>query len=714
MTNKNTFPILSDLLQSQKPTVADVAEAVQRFLPDPSERSAAVELMAHAVELANAENPSSWQITFSTKSDFIRLNVSRIATVSFMPSVVGIAISDPPEELELPLEGMERGDFKSLPGAGWFDMPSSRLVEMFERGAGPLFTKTVRRSAHQTSSTPYAGHHTPAVVDYLNEATNRSLPQPAWLKPPLEELRCRIVEILRKDYPGWDSFSHAAFVGDEIDYKHKAAQLASELLSHQELSRLGESNQSDQIVERIEKVAKSTNLLFLSTPSTGDLSILYSDRLDRVEFGKRITDLLHGDGDSPERLGRYLAWVEANELPNQWTFPTYFLFLCHPDSDLFLKPMVATSFLSLLGSPLKIRGAADSRVYAQCLDIAEELKELLAPEGARDMIDIQSVLWICGRAERIKSKGGGQRDQEPTSPEGQKSPRSTGSPTQDDVKPAHPVRELEEISGEFGFDLPLLKRWIRAIHRKGQAVLYGPPGTGKTFVAEQLAKHLIGGGRGWVDLVQFHPAYAYEDFIQGIRPQTEQGQVTYQLASGRFLEFCDTSRQTSDPCVLIIDEINRANLSRVFGELMYLLENRDKRIPLAGGRSFEIPSNVFIIGTMNTADRSIALVDHALRRRFAFLALPPNLGILGHFHESRETGFDPTGLIQQLEAVNQQINDRHYEIGISFFLKTDIEDQIEDIWSMEIVPYLEEYFFDQPEKAAAFAWLEVRGRILGE
>ncbi len=120
----------------------------------------------------------------------------------------------------------------------------------------------------------------------------------------------------------------------------------------------------------------------------------------------------------------------------------------------------------------------------------------------------------------------------------------------------------------------------------------------------------------------------------GIRPDTKDGQLTYSMVPGRFIEFCKKAESCEGNCVLIIDEINRANLSQVFGELMYLLEYRDEKICLAGSNEpFGIPPNVYIIGTMNTADRSIALVDHALRRRFSFITLSPNYDVLRNYHE---------------------------------------------------------------------------------
>lgn len=277
--------------------------------------------------------------------------------------------------------------------------------------------------------------------------------------------------------------------------------------------------------------------------------------------------------------------------------------------------------------------------------------------------------------------------------------------------PRNPEYPLSQIDSETGFPEDTLARWVHAIERKGQAIVYGPPGTGKTFLAEKLALHLIGGGDGFREVVQFHPAYSYEDFVQGIRPKArDDGQLDYPVVPGRFVEFCALCQSRQGRCVLIIDEINRANLSQVFGELMYLLEYRDRDVPLASGGVFQIPTNVRLIGTMNTADRSIALVDHALRRRFAFLALYPNYEVLSKYHA--DTGFPVENLIQTLRQLNYQIGDRHYEVGITFFLRKDLEGQIGDIWQMEIEPYLEEYFFDQPEKVSDYRWNNIQQKIL--
>ena len=134
------------------------------------------------------------------------------------------------------------------------------------------------------------------------------------------------------------------------------------------------------------------------------------------------------------------------------------------------------------------------------------------------------------------------------------------------VEKSYDAKALVE---ETGYSADQLKGWVAQLRRKQQLILYGPPGTGKTYLAERLARYLVDGG-GFSQLVQFHASYAYEDFVQGIRPQVVGGTLHYELAAGHFLQFCDKARQGGGkPCVLIIDEINRANLARVFGELMY-------------------------------------------------------------------------------------------------------------------------------------------------
>jgi len=277
-----------------------------------------------------------------------------------------------------------------------------------------------------------------------------------------------------------------------------------------------------------------------------------------------------------------------------------------------------------------------------------------------------------------------------------------------------PAYTVDDFAKETRVSKEIVERWLSRARRKRQMILQGPPGTGKTFYAERLAKLLVADSIGITEVVQFHPSYAYEDFMQGIRPQITDGLLSYKVEPGRFLQFCERASKTDGaPCVLIIDEINRANLSRVFGELMYLLEYREKHAPLAaGGKAFTIPKNVYLVGTMNTADRSTALVDHALRRRFSFVYIEPDYEVLrSHLLDH---GLPAESLVSTLKAINAAIDDRHYCLGISYFLTdgANLRFTLEDIWRGEIEPYLDEYFYDQEEKARAFHWDDLVSKTL--
>ncbi len=762
------------------------------------------------------------------------------------------------------------------------------------------------------------------------------------------DLAASFADLVRRHLPNWSGVGDPRFVEEEVEYKRAAAARIQELLAEETLRDLVARERFAQVIDRVKKAAQATNLLFRGVPSSGDLAVLNADGLDPASFSAALLDLLYGDGASPERLERFSSYLDEHSLPNKWALPTYLLFFLFPRTEMFVKPQATQWLLRQAGVDASYTSRPSGEVYAQILALANEILAGLEPLGARDMIDVQSVVWVAywvsSEVEELAPSDAKRREMEllfeecareylPT-PEGRRHlaayeegreraraswaeivaardagedvtdrvlrellpytdsaanreagawvhvapaitgdlrnwfeakgwqkpddwqrvaeaivdfveravddpnaleaacrefdalPWSTGfqtgmlTPLLNALSPDHfllvnnksrrlinylagtklshklldypelnrtgkiliehladllesaPASEPapdpeeprtddvfdgfahwlvsirnftfgdtqdwklapEEETGNGGprtgpkinppfpiadcatalkMDAAEIERWVRAIERKMQAILYGPPGTGKTYAAEHLARHLIGGDDGFRDLVQFHPSYAYEDFIQGIRPEAlADGGLHYPIRRGRFLEFCDEARKREGRCVLIVDEINRANLSRVFGELMYLLENRDRAIPLAaGGESFSIPENVRILGTMNTADRSIALVDHALRRRFAFLELRPSYETLVRFHEGGE--YDARPLVALLEEVNRAIDDPHYEVGITYFLHKSLPDHLEDVWRMEIVPYLEEYFSDRRDVVERFRWPSVRERFSG-
>ena len=257
--------------------------------------------------------------------------------------------------------------------------------------------------------------------------------------------------------------------------------------------------------------------------------------------------------------------------------------------------------------------------------------------------------------------------------------------------PAPVRRELSfnAITPEFAKDLELdraeLAKIADLLWEKKQIIFYGPPGTGKTYLATKLARHMTEDGA--VKLVQFHPSYTYEDFFEGFRPEPGgSGTLTFTLRAGPFRDFAEVAAANpSTAYILIIDEINRANLAKVFGELYFLLEYRDQSISLqySPDTEFVLPENLFLIGTMNTADRSIARIDNAMRRRFVFVELdpriPPVQGLLSRWLTARDLPMDAALLLDQL---NQRIEDSDAAIGPSYLMDERIyqrEDGLERV-----------------------------------
>lgn len=265
---------------------------------------------------------------------------------------------------------------------------------------------------------------------------------------------------------------------------------------------------------------------------------------------------------------------------------------------------------------------------------------------------------------------------------------------------------------------------VGLLRSRTNVILQGPPGVGKSFVARRIAYALMGRrDSARIQAVQFHQSYSYEDFIQGFRPAATPGaSLTFTLRNGIFYEFCERARKAEDlPHVFIIDEVNRGNLSKIFGELLMLIEP-DKRgeahamrltYQAAEDPPFSVPSNVYLLGLMNLADRSLAMVDYALRRRFAFVTLRPKFGSARFQQWLKARGVSESlvgGIVRRLEALNRDIAEDkqlgpHFEIGHSYFCPAEGSsagygfDWYRTVVEAQIGPLLSEYWYDDRERA---------------
>ena len=278
--------------------------------------------------------------------------------------------------------------------------------------------------------------------------------------------------------------------------------------------------------------------------------------------------------------------------------------------------------------------------------------------------------------------------------------------------------DFSRLADDLLYDATELRTIAELLDDKRQVIFQGPPGTGKTYAARELAR-FFAKSEGHFTLVQFHPSYAYEDFVQGYRPAlAEAGQASFELRPGPLLTAAKAARGNEAPHFLIIDEINRGNLAKVFGELYFLLEYRDEGMTLQYAsddeEQFSLPENLYIIGTMNTADRSIALVDLALRRRFHFVEFHPDRapikGLLHRWLERHNSGM--TWIADVVNEANQRLDDRTAAIGPSYFLRDGLDDEkVRLIWEHNVLPYVEECLYGQPDRLRDFE-LDIPGRRL--
>ena len=707
--------------------------AAERLLTDSSVREALLAVMVESIEAAHAISPRSWLPILEPDGRQFRVSVGIMWALCVQPEKITVLVDADMLDKDLATRlGVGTGRMANVPEVTLWDVTPGAFLELWPQ-IRDAHLSAVRRSAAKNPTNPnWRKAYSPGIIQYIEEATGRVLPRPAYATdspqnetPTLFQAQPPQVEApkMTDDTMAPIAFSERTFqlLGELHETPRSEVYLDQKtaFVDHVEkplrfLMRQVVAQLPAAIPERMEtenglfsRILKNDfgrggawpyywGALYPKGGKKSDGVQLYlSVQHDRLEYGFGFSDF---DSDQRDRFQRNarrygdalllklrerlapLRLVSGPKVPFKDGQPDPESLASRPTWETIIKEPVAETLRLSVALP------AAEVLQRSIAELAGDIREAfvgLFPLALLALLeDPQDAL-----ASYLDTHGAEEEAQE-----------------------EYPLESLME---DTGFEKELLERWIRAIDRKRQAILYGPPGTGKTYLAERLARHLVGGADGFRELVQFHPAYAYEDFVQGIRPRLGVGGVmTYDLTRGRFLDVCQRAARCRGLCVLIIDEINRAHLARVFGELMYLLEYRNQTIELSGGGRFRIPDNLRLIGTMNTADRSIALVDHALRRRFAFLELRPEYVVLRRYHEKNGTQLNVEKLVERLRALNRAINDPHYEVGISYFMRLDLAAQLPDIWQMEIEPYLEEFFFDQREKLAEFRWEKVQEGIL--
>ena len=272
------------------------------------------------------------------------------------------------------------------------------------------------------------------------------------------------------------------------------------------------------------------------------------------------------------------------------------------------------------------------------------------------------------------------------------------------VEQHNPRYTEEDFLNDVYISKEAYQRMKTLLLTKKNIILQGAPGVGKTYSAKRLAYSLMGEiDKARVEFIQFHQSYTYEDFIMGYKPNEEGG---FYLKKGVFYTFSKKAKADPErPYFFIIDEINRGNLSKIFGELLMLIENeyRGETVKLAySDEMFDVPANLYIIGMMNTADRSLAMIDYALRRRFSFIDMHPGFDSKGFEkyksalnNELFDRAIDVVGMLNDVIAKDDSLGEG-FCIGHSYFCnqKTFSEEWLRNVIEYDIIPMLREYWFD--------------------
>lgn len=502
--------------------------------------------------------------------------------------------------------------------------------------------------------------------------------------------------LLKSDGIPFTDFNHPHLLKDEINYKRQIIEKTMHIRSAKNLNQWIKTR--GILLEKLRDACSqkiSVNLLMgakYGTESGSASSLELVPKNLESDYEQILYEFFTAASSSQDKFGekfdQLISFLQKNNLNLNWRILTYLAFIANPDKYF---PIQTTSFEKLLqfyGNQYKLRANFSWKQYSIILELADILRSKLAKYGKLDPIQIQSYMWVVSKLiENI--------------------PQSS--------------TESEYMSSGISTKFA---EYEKTLLIKNQVIFYGPPGTGKTFTAKEFAKYFIRNNSStpklldeiqlknsqqvseapdFIRMVTFHPSYSYEDFIEGIRPRQNDTQITYTIEPGIFRMICeDAKADPNNRYVLLIDEINRGNISKIFGELITLIENNKRGKDLLhltySKELFTVPKNLFIIGTMNTADRSLTQLDVALRRRFGFIELMPNYDII----QTKINEIPLATLLKNLNSKIMQHVGREKQIGHSYFMENQKPiqkiEELQFVFVNEIIPLLQDYFYEDYEK----------------